>query len=175
MSAFITLGNAARLLAAQCDGSDDVALWLSLLENHADELGTVRTWIDRTHTALPGGISYWRSPDQWQIPRALFLAWCDKLGFRLHPDEECQAGTVDRAADGDGTSRRGMQIARILEVIKCQGWDAMNIPTGGKGKVKAACLADARLFTDAGFARGWRAASNAGLLRMENHDTYARR
>ncbi|NMF99557.1 hypothetical protein GPA27_19450 [Aromatoleum toluolicum] len=174
MSAFITLGNAARLLAAEGDGSDDVALWLSLLESHADDLRAVRTWIDRTHTALPGGISYWRSPDQWQIPRALFLAWCDKHGFQPHRDEEGIPSTRDTTPHG-GADRRGKQIAVILEAIGRRGWNAMRIPTGGKGEIKSDCLTDARLFTKSGFDRAWQAAINAGHLRMENHDTYARR
>lgn len=175
MTAFITLGNAARLLGAQGDGTGDADFWLSLLESQADELKAVKCWGDRTNSALPGGVSYWRSPEQWQIPRIVFLAWCDKYGCQLRLDEQKTPTSHDTTAKGIDESRRSKQIARILDAIRHLQWDAMSIPTGGKGEIKTRCLSDAQLFTDAGFARAWQAAINAGLLRVENHDTYARR
>lgn len=175
MNAFITLGNAARLLAAHGDSSENVALWQSLLESQADELNAVKSWASCASGSLPGGISYWRSPLQWQIPRAQFLAWCEKHKYRLGFEEVKSRATCDGKTKGTDAGRRGKQVAAIMDAIRRQGWDAMRIPPGGKGRIKSICLTEAKLFTDTGFARGWQAAINGGLLRMENHDTYSRR
>lgn len=175
MSAFITLGNAARLLAARGESFEDIALWHSLLESQADELKAVKCWTSGGGLNLPGGVSYWRRPDQWQIPRGVFLAWCDRHGYQLQREDEKGRSADGRETGGADVGRRDKQIARILDAIRRQGWNAMNIPTGGKGKIKSLCMTDAGLFTDNGFARAWQAAINAGLLRTANHDTYARR
>lgn len=171
MSGFISFGHAARLLAGE--NVNDAGAWLALLEGHADDLKAVKLWSDRSNPALPGGVSYHQRPSRWRVPLASFLAWCDCHGYQVSRQENTPPATAAQTK-AEPQSRRARQIARILEAIHAQGWDALRIPTGGKQKIKAHCLTQA-LFTDSAFARAWQAAINAGQVRMKNHDTYARR
>lgn len=171
MSGFVSLGHAARLLAGE--NANDAGAWLELLEGHADDLKAVKRWSDHGNQAFPGGVSYHQRPAQWRIPFASFMAWCDVHGYHVSREENPPPGVLAQT-NAEPKSRRARQIARIMEAISAQGWNAMCIPAGGKQKIKAHCLAQA-LFTDSAFARAWQAAINTGLLRMENHDTYARR
>lgn len=172
MNGFISMYNAACLLTGD-SGAEDVENWLALLIDQADELRAVKVWVDRRAPYLPGGLSFQRGPEQWRIPVTVFRAWCASNGFTLAPDQGTLPATDDTA--GEAGTRRDRQIARIVEEIKAQGWDALQVPYGGKQKIKAACLKVAALFTEDGFKRAWQAAIGQGAVRMEHHENYAPR
>lgn len=171
MSAFISLNHAARLLSGNSPA--DFAFWQALLIEQAEALHTVKTWTETSSTLPPGGVSYWRSPDEWRIPFGRLTTWCAERGYQL-PTEDKQAVPDDGQGNAQG-GRRASQIHRILEVIQAMGMDAMSLPTGEKQRIKAQCLTDRRLFSESAFDRAWQAAVNSRCLRMENHDTFARR
>lgn len=68
--------------------------------------------------------------------------------------------------------RREHQTETILAVCAALEFDPLKIPTGGKAKVRAACLTRPKLFTPAGFDDAWKAASKNGLIRMEDHEKF---
>lgn len=171
MSAFISLNHAARLLSGNAPA--DFAFWQALLIEQAEALHAVKTWTETTVDPLPGGVSYWRSPDEWRIPFGFFTRWCDERGYQLQAEGKQSAHDVGQGNTEE--SPRDRQIAGILDAIKGMGLDAMAIPTGWKQRIKAQCLTDRKLFTESRFDRAWQAAVNARRLRMENHETYAKR
>lgn len=174
MNGFISMYNAACLLTGD-SGTEDVENWLALLIDHADELRAVKVWVDRRAPYLPGGLSFQRGPEQWRIPVAVLCAWCASNGFTLAPDQDTLALPAADATTDEVVTRRARQIAKIVETIRAQGLDALQLPYGGKQKVKAACLADAGLFTEDGFKRAWQAGIGQGVLRTEHHENYTPR
>lgn len=170
MSAFITLGNAARYLAGEDGSQEEVAMFAALLASEADALHAVKDWTEHYADMMPGGISYYRPAAQWRIPKGRFVAWCDANGYPVE-----QSGNAENPPAQSEEGRRAQQIGRIREFVQAQCWDALRIPTGGKQKAKAACLEDTGLFTKSGFTRAWQAALDDGIIRTENHEKYARR
>ncbi|MCX7168619.1 MAG: hypothetical protein NTV11_20425 [Rhodocyclales bacterium] len=174
MNGFISMYNAACLLTGD-SGTEDVENWLMLLIDQADELRAVKVWTDRRSPYLPGGLSFQRRPEQWRISVAAFRAWCVSNGFTLAPDQDTPSLPAADAAAGKAGGRRARQIARIVDEIKVQGWNALQVPYGGKQKIKAACLKETALFTEDGFTRAWQEAIGQGALRMEHHENYTSR
>lgn len=175
MSGFITLGHAARLLAGDTSNASDSVMWQALLIDQAEALKAIKTWSDYSGMHVPGGISFLRSPEDWRLPLASFLAWCEREGYPIAHRRGQQPPAGEEQTRSEPANRRARQIARILESVQARGWEALRIPNGGKQKIKAHCLEEAALFTEAGFARAWQAAINEGFLRTENHTTYAKR
>jgi hypothetical protein len=97
--------------------------------------------------------------------------WAEKNGLDFLFDES-QAEGVDKASDGARVGRREHQTETILAVCAALEFDPLKIPTGGKAKVRAACLTRPKLFTPAGFDEAWKAASKNGLIRMEDHEKF---
>lgn len=170
MSAFITLGNAARYLAGDDATPQEIAMFAALLESEADSLRTVKSWAEHTGE-LPGGLSYWRPPEQWRILRVAFVAWCKANGYPLE-----QAGGTDLPQAQPEAGRRAQQIDGILRAIQGLGWNPLQVPYGGKKKLEGLCCDSAPgMFSPDAFDHAWKEAVKKGLVRTAGHDTYAKR
>lgn len=70
------------------------------------------------------------------------------------------------------------QIDAILAVIKLKKWDALKIHDGDKGTIEDIVCKDPqvmRLFEAyTSFETAWKAARKRGLVKMENHDSFAK-
>lgn len=80
MDTFISLAQAARLLAGNHATDESVEIWHTLLIKQADKLNAVKRWVAH-RDALPGGIAFDRSPEEWRIPLQTFKAWCETNGY----------------------------------------------------------------------------------------------
>lgn len=170
MSAFITLGNAARYLAGDDATSQEIAMFAALLESEADSLRAVKSWAEHT-SELPGGLSYWRPPEQWRILRVAFVAWCKANGYPVE-----QVGDADLPQVQPEAGRRAQQIDGILRAIQGLGWNPMQIPYGGKKRLEVLCCGSTpELFSPDAFGHAWKEALGKGLVRTANHGTYAKR
>ena len=74
---------------------------------------------------------------------------------------------------GENSSRREQQHDVMLAVIAALEFDGLQIPDGGKAKIKKACLTRPRLFTNDSFNHAWKAGIAAGLFRLANHEKYS--
>lgn len=73
----------------------------------------------------------------------------------------------------DNSGRRKQQHEIILAVIAALEFDALQIPDGGKSKIKSACLTRPRLFTVSGFDHAWQEGVTAGFFRLVNHEKFS--
>jgi len=69
-------------------------------------------------------------------------------------------------------SRREIQHEIILAVIAALNYEKMQIPDGGKAKIKKACLTRPGLFTDASFEHAWKAGVRKRYFRLANHEKF---
>ena len=170
MSAFITLGNAARYLAGGDAAPQEIAMFAALLESEADSLRAVKSWAEYAGE-LPGGLSYWRPPEQWRILKVAFVAWCKANGYPVEPPGNAETSSVQPEA-----GRRAQQIGEILRAIQGLGWNPLQIPYGGKKRLEGLCCDSApELFSPDAFEHAWKEALGKGLVRTANHGTYAKR
>lgn len=89
----------------------------------------------------------------------------------LREFEALVAGSAASSTLPETVGRREQQHEVILAVIAALSYDPLNIPDGGKAKIKAACLTRPRLFTSDSFDHAWKA--GVGLFRMANHEKYS--
>ena len=163
MKGMIYLTSGARLLAEVNGG--DAAEWLDLLNQAvgARELAVPRGGGEAS--MLPGGVSYIPRGSEMRAPVAGFIRWCEQRGYSLET----------KAKAGDPPPILPVlqqQIAAIEAAARSMGYaDPLNIPQGGKAKIRAEC----GKLTDAQFKRAWQAGVTEGKLRMAGHDVYARR
>lgn len=73
MKPFISLEEAAYLLAGNSATYEEVQSWIDLLVTQADQLQAVQS--RRMQSDLPGGLSFNAEPRQWQIPTHIFNTW----------------------------------------------------------------------------------------------------
>lgn len=186
MSAFIPLTHAARILAG--DEPDTAPLWGALLVQQADELHVVRLTPMKYDPYQRGyGFGYEAAgalpdplaPEKWQIPVVAFMAWREKHRY-LPPveiREPSEAPTTPTNPDrGENTGRRVKQLSAIVAAVQSLGLDALHLATGDKQRIKAHCQqALPNLFTEDGYKRAWQTAVDQNLVRMEDHETFARR
>lgn len=68
------------------------------------------------------------------------------------------------------------RIDLIRLVIASKEWPPLSIPTSGKATIRQVCIDTLPAhFTVSTFDAAWKKAVSAGIVRMENHETYARR
>ena len=148
-------------------------MFASLLEAEADNLRAVKSWAEYSGE-LPGGLSYWRQPEQWRIMKSAFVAWCKANGYPIEPARNGISETDGGASepDLDIHTRRGQAI---LQAIQQRSWNPLSVPKGGVKAIKSECMQNAKLFTESIFDRAWKASVKAGRVRTANHDTYAKR
>jgi len=77
------------------------------------------------------------------------------------------------SVDNASPSRREQQIEMILAVITALNFEPLQIPDGGKAKIKKVCLTRPRLFTDASFDHAWKEGIAIEYFRLANHDKYS--
>jgi len=79
---------------------------------------------------------------------------------------------------GTKKTKLDKQIAAILDAAKCKKYDPLKIPDGGKTEIQAIVSTDPEtksLFAKySAFESAWKAARNRDLVKMENHDSYAK-
>lgn len=88
------------------------------------------------------------------------------------PDQDTSSNCVSENIDSENLGRRNHQIETILAVCAALEFDPMNIPTGGKAKVRSACLTRPKLFTESGFDEAWKQARDKELVRMKDHEKF---
>lgn len=75
-SLFISVGDAARLLAGPLASEGDVDAFKGLLLSHIEGGSLV---VDKM--VRQGVIMYFGQPEQWRLPRTTFNLWCKSNGF----------------------------------------------------------------------------------------------
>ncbi|CAM5789730.1 hypothetical protein CCAE64S_02443 [Castellaniella caeni] len=153
----IYLTTCARLLAQAHGG--DAAVWLDLLNQAvaARELAVPREGSGVS--VLPGGVSFIPCRGQARTPVAGFIRWCEQRGYSLEAEAHVAPPT---APVPQVVPVRQQQTIVIEAAARSLGYtDPMNIPYGGKGKIRAACTK----LTDAQFKRAWQAGVDEGRLR----------
>lgn len=100
-------------------------------------------------------------------PGELLLAW---LGLGMNGGNHCSAIALSPTKDKE--TKTAPRIKAIVATAKNLGYEPLNITYGGKAAIKAECMKDAKLFTDATFDKAWKAAKKANLVEVENVETY---
>ena len=62
--------------------------------------------------------------------------------------------------------KREQQHQVILAVIDALNYQPLEIPTGGKTKIKEICLNRTRVFTDSAFDHAWKTGTSNGLFKL---------
>jgi hypothetical protein len=70
------------------------------------------------------------------------------------------------------SSRREQQHEVILALIDALGYEPLEIPTGGKSKIKAICLKRYKLFTDSSFDHAWKDGTNKSFFRLLDSEKF---
>jgi len=72
------------------------------------------------------------------------------------------------------SERREKQIELLMGIIDAENMNPLDIPDGGKSKLRAICIErHPRLFTDSGFDHMWKVAKNDGLIEIMNPERYS--
>ena len=69
--------------------------------------------------------------------------------------------------------KRDQQHQIILAVINALNYEPLEIPTGGKSKIREICLKRVRVFTDSAFEHAWKNGTNNGLFRLLESDKFS--
>lgn len=104
---------------------------------------------------------------KWYIQREHFKQWCQARGLspRFLFGDSCRSDN-----ERDTSSVVDRRIDAILIAISAKGWDANEIPDGGKAQIKEICLKQAKLFTDSTFDAAWKRAP----VTMKSHATFTK-
>ncbi len=70
--------------------------------------------------------------------------------------------------------RRERQLEAILSIITTLHFKPLEIPDGGKAKIKSECLKDTSLFTDTGFGHAWKEGLRKNIFKLANAEKYKR-
>jgi hypothetical protein len=107
-------------------------------------------------------------------------AWLQEVGlWPLEPDVALNAWWSEQLSDANGEEPDEATIEkRIKEIVRVAKdelrFNPLEIPDGGKASIKENCLSNATLFTKATFDSAWKAARKRDLVKMKNHDKYAK-
>jgi hypothetical protein len=87
-----------------------------------------------------------------------------------------QSGSVENPEPSDRDAMPFNKIERKLLFIKAVvcalDYEPLAIPTGGKTKIKAACLKATGLFTESVFEHAWKEARRRDLVKLRDNDKY---
>lgn len=93
------------------------------------------------------------------------------------PAQNAADPTLVMAATGAPPLKQRSQEARILELLKAQGYDPKNLSirfqgkSGSKAKIRKLALTEAKLFTSSSFDKTWERLRNAGEIVDEIAET----
>ena len=93
------------------------------------------------------------------------------------PAQNAADPTLVMAATGAPPLKQRSQEARILELLKAQGYDPKNLSIriqgkpGSKAKIRKLALTEAKLFTSSSFDKAWERLRNAGEIADEIAET----
>lgn len=104
-----------------------------------------------------------------RVPTELVAVVMEGFGTPHHD----KSNPEDDEATPENLSRRQLQHEMIFAVIGGLGFNPMQIPDGGKAKIKMICLTRPRFFTRDGFDHAWQAGVSSDLFRLINHDNYS--
>jgi hypothetical protein len=71
------------------------------------------------------------------------------------------------------SGKREQQHQIILAIINALNYKPLEIPTGGKSKIKEICLKSVKIFTDSAFDHAWKEGTNSGLFRLLDSDKFS--
>jgi hypothetical protein len=106
---------------------------------------------------------------QGKKPSKYIAAWFGAYGVEVEIKETDK--TSDETAEPE-LGRRERQIDKICKMAKSFEYDLLDIPEGGKAKIKAECLKDRSLFTVDGFKRAWNTASKDKIISIRDKEKY---
>lgn len=90
---------------------------------------------------------------------------------RTTPTSQCNEHTTSKPIN-----RMKKRVAAIVETAKQLGYDPMLVPIGGKSMIRRECLkrfkGEPHRFTSDTFKKSWQGARDAGMIDVENVDTY---
>lgn len=73
----------------------------------------------------------------------------------------------------ESSPKREQQLQMILAVCDALGYQPLEIPTGGKAKIREICLNRARVFTDSSFSHAWKDGTTQALFRLLESDKFS--
>ena len=106
-----------------------------------------------------------------------FIRWAKGKGIEI-PDELArlleseEPGDANSDSTSDVPSKMERRVRSIQQVISQLDLNKLEIPTGGKQRIKEACLNDHQLFTGSTFDTAWKEARRRGLVKMADHDKF---
>jgi hypothetical protein len=126
---------------------------------------------------------YWASQSDDPKPPAFFIEWAisksqppEWLDWAIEHDLYTPKHGTEEAVPSssvDNPGRRDQQYEIILAVIAALEFEALQIPDGGKSKIKKICLTRPRMFTSDGFDHAWKAGVSDGRFKLANHVKYS--
>lgn len=128
-----------------------------------DELGFLRPEI--IHYLRDMGVNYPQENSEVALPQFMVKSELT-LPLELIPHDSLEVKFE--------LGRREYQHEIILAIIAALDFDPLQIPDGGKAKIKTACLTRPRIFTKASFDHAWKDGLRDGLFRLASHDKYSR-
>jgi hypothetical protein len=102
-----------------------------------------------------------------------FASYCFFYGMGLVPQTNQNTLIHQNSDDKSTLGKREQQHQIILAVINALNYEPLEIPTGGKSKIKDVCLKSARIFTDSSFDHAWRSGTSSGLFKMLESDRFS--
>jgi len=136
-------------------------------------------WGDFEHPSRQRVKTQRKAPVPWPevlVFRAALRVYADSIGQRpafLFDPELPDNGESSSLPKGNPKDWR---IDLIRLVIASKEWPPLSIPTTGKATIRRVCIDTLpAYFTASTFEAAWKKAVASGIVRTENHETYARR
>ncbi len=109
----------------------------------------------------------------WALSKDFEIDWLDHaIEWGLYtPKQESEEAVPPESVDKLGPRKQQLEI--ILAVIAALEFEPLQIPNGGKAKIKVICLTRPDVFTDSGFDHAWRVGLSAKLFKLGNHEKYS--
>jgi hypothetical protein len=124
------------------------------------------------YVVKPDAVNVWLKNIK-EAPGKLISAWLEAKGT----PSPVHAGPAP-ASPPESYKRQSYpetRIREILKIIQKKGWNAQCLLDGAKSEIRQECLLHPDLFTKATFESAWKSARKNDSVKMENHNTYAKR
>lgn len=110
-------------------------------------------------------------------PEELFLDLINIESSVIEVDSLETTAPVNNSLIEPKLSKSDKQVKAILEVISDLGFEPMAVPDGGKTQIESLCRDQySNLFNkDSSFTSAWKKARSQGVVKMSNHESFARR
>jgi hypothetical protein len=94
----------------------------------------------------------------------------DTLNGKLPPHSPQNQCVIKNDNEKGKRDKQIDEVCKIAEQLEYQ--NLLAIPEGGKAAIKAECLKNTALFTDAGFDHAWKVANKRGVISMQDKEKY---